>query len=850
MKKLISIILVSLMIATCLPLAAIPTFAATNVCKIGSVGYDSLAAAIKNVKNGETITILANCEIADHKVTGGANGISYTIDGSNKAYTIKAKKSSGYVTTGNNNVTYKNAKIVIENTYENSLNATGNITFDGCEITSDIAPFRHCGTGTFTFKNSNVTGNSGTPLLFLRTNSKGKIVIDGSTLTQAKGFNNAHLGNNSVIHINNSAKVSQMTYDIEIKNGSVLQNTSPSTSGSKAACLIKVESPEAVVNITASSDSSLILNSASTALTESHFISSSESPTIASRISLSGTPKFIASAYVVSKGVYMPNIVHKNGSVRYTNSWSANGGAAFKISSDKATAKKYTATVSGNVTFTPVDTKLTASNAAAGVRKFDGVIEYYSSIDEAKYRTNANEAFVFVNDYTYSDTQNILSGFFGDTKVINYTLMGVDKGSTKVKLSLPGDIPNNEWDYYYGGIRNVTFENLNVISNHSFDTDPEKTGGSLSFIKCDVQIKSDFRITNANTVNITDSTFTSTHNPCMFYLRNNSVKAKGVINVKNSHLKYEGSGAANNACIFHVNGTYAVEINVTNSTLESHTKAASNAHIVYAEKNTDPVALNFDNASTLYLNGQTASTGGNYFIAANTDATLFKSEVRIKGTPTFKVNKNIAAGGFSFTPNCKDMNGTVVAYASESKLYPNTVAKTTISSDMSFSPVYITDKDFAIIKGAEVREDGIRFSAKVSNTLASDLGNNATFGMIIAHNTYADGNEIDLELANPKYNPLIAVSGTSNKSLWEKGDTHAIYRMALINVPNKASAYVTKLAARGYFTVNYADGSSATFYTTFDKSDNVRSMYSVAYNLYRKNKTSPITDAIANTVIA
>ena len=68
---------------------------------------------------------------------------------------------------------------------------------------------------------------------------------------------------------------------------------------------------------------------------------------------------------------------------------------------------------------------------------------------------------------------------------------------------------------------------------------------------------------------------------------------------------------------------------------------------------------------------------------------------------------------------------------------------------------------------------------------------------------------------------------------------------AAVLMPDTAEAYSLELMARGYMTIAYADGSTATIYAVAN--DNVRSMYQTAKNLVEGGETNAAIEEIIAT---
>ena len=141
--------------------------------------------------------------------------------------------------------------------------------------------------------------------------------------------------------------------------------------------------------------------------------------------------------------------------------------------------------------------------------------------------------------------------------------------------------------------------------------------------------------------------------------------------------------------------------------------------------------------------------------------------------------------------------------------------------------------DFANETGASIRLAdplGIRFTTKVSSAFAAQLagyGNvTVTYGAILAPTAKVTGAFTQDALGEGNY--VVTDPADFKWAVENNEDGMNLYRVALIGIPDTKSAMEMQFSATGFFTVNYADGSSRTFYAAFDKTANSRSLYEVA----------------------
>ena len=141
--------------------------------------------------------------------------------------------------------------------------------------------------------------------------------------------------------------------------------------------------------------------------------------------------------------------------------------------------------------------------------------------------------------------------------------------------------------------------------------------------------------------------------------------------------------------------------------------------------------------------------------------------------------------------------------------------------------------DFANETGASIRLAdplGIRFTTKVSSAFAAQLAGyknvTVTYGAILAPTAKVTGAFTQDALGEGNY--VVTDSADFKWAVENNEDGMNLYRVALIGIPDTKSAMEMQFSATGFFTVNYADGSSRTFYAAFDKTANSRSLYEVA----------------------
>ncbi len=182
-KKALSIVLAVCMVLCMMPMSV---FADGDVAKIDNIGYATLADAIANVGDDDTITILSNTESEGITVPGGKN---FTLDLNEKTVSFKAAgagspgtKTAGLQLLKGSNITIKNGNIdiVASNknlTWTSDSASKGialliqnycNLTIDGVNIDAE-----------------NIAHNGGTVARYAVSNNNGTTTIKDSTITMA-----------------------------------------------------------------------------------------------------------------------------------------------------------------------------------------------------------------------------------------------------------------------------------------------------------------------------------------------------------------------------------------------------------------------------------------------------------------------------------------------------------------------------------------------------------------------------------------------------------------------------------------------------------------------------------------
>ena len=157
----------------------------------------------------------------------------------------------------------------------------------------------------------------------------------------------------------------------------------------------------------------------------------------------------------------------------------------------------------------------------------------------------------------------------------------------------------------------------------------------------------------------------------------------------------------------------------------------------------------------------------------------------------------------------------------DGKLYQNgaTVAATT-ESTIASAVVGFTQTDGGSVRMKD--PTGLRFQTNVNKADYASIQDLVTEqGGVLALTDVVGASAVTVD--NPK---CIKVVDADNAFHADSTETDGIYYSSIVGIP--AENYVTNISARGYMTVSYADGSSATVYTALTT---VRNIQQVAQRL-------------------
>ena len=236
---------------------------------------------------------------------------------------------------------------------------------------------------------------------------------------------------------------------------------------------------------------------------------------------------------------------------------------------------------------------------------------------------------------------------------------------------------------------------------------------------------------------------------------------------------------------------------------------------------------------------------------ANTDATPMFIEATgtngaytlIDNGITYKASPSALAKDVKF-PTSYAEGETLLGYVTTIGLVGATYTNATATEAMSFTALTFNSADFANVDGAGIRTDspiGIRFTTTVSKELYDALvaaDANVEFGIVIAPTRIAFGQNFFTQLftdsSDISADMYANVSDVNLTDVTVDGVAMKQYRAAIFvsgneNLTNvNETVLTTKMSACAYFTIHYADGTTATIWADYNASENARSILDVA----------------------
>ena len=782
-----------------------------KACRIGTTYYDSLPAALVAVQDGDTITLIQDVTTGNLAIES-LSGIALTIDGNGHKWTLD---TSAYTNIEKNNVTIQNFEELTIGKAFNLKTEGGKLTFKDCKITakSFFVRMAYNKTGAeVNLDNCTVVSTAADTGMLLTTESCGTINIHNTTITTTVGASAEHAGNNSLFNATDNYALT-----INVTGNSKLVGASSSTS---SFCgIIQTSGKDAKYNVTMNMESTTTLRLAGTGY---HKVNNSFTCDKGGRAIINGIPKLEISAEMARQGVWLPTI-YNDGKVAREYVPSSVGTMMGNYYRNE--------TAENDVTFAPVWTSNTqdAKVADGYICKIGDV--YFKTLNEAVSAAADNDVITLIDNFNMSSFS--LSGT-GKT----FTIDGV----SKYTFSRAGD------GYSDLGNNNITFKNMTISQAKGF----RSNSGSdikVKFENCNLYFTNGigFRVHGSDTYEFVNTVVLGSQTDTMFLINdgNSAVSTQTVI-VKDSYienLRGIGGGHVGNHSIFNYAGsgdTGILEVK-GNSVLSSYVR--NNKANVAAIITTYGANLTVNMESTIELRQASAYiSGAMYFYKSSGSITM-------NGTPKYTATALALNTGVKL-PTLENGDKTLLGVTVGGKLYKAEGTTTVTGLDTglyTIDPVWVSADTIKTLTGASIRTaapNGIRFETEISEELIRLLGDNVTFGTLIAPKKYVDdvtkrnGSFVLKDMYDGEY---ILVPQTK----WA-ADGKTFYA-ALTGIPDTKEAYEMEFAGRGYYTVTYADGSQVTFYSEFSATDNVRSLYTVA----KAAVADGVTDnAMINHIIA
>lgn len=222
--------------------------------------------------------------------------------------------------------------------------------------------------------------------------------------------------------------------------------------------------------------------------------------------------------------------------------------------------------------------------------------------------------------------------------------------------------------------------------------------------------------------------------------------------------------------------------------------------------------------------------------STNTDAYIDNLEIKevsgysvsVKDTNGVILSAELVENAYTLPQLWDATRGTLVGYNVNGEFYP--VGKEiSVTADSELVAVFM---QMSMDAEASVRLDdpsGLRFTTRVQNQAYTYLQSVATLslGTLITKADYfenADYTGLTREFAETKLD-IVSKTGKTDGGNY-------VFHGVIVNV--KASHYDWDFVSRGYMTIEYADGTSATFYTN----TTVRSIAFVAQQAYEDRQTA------------
>ena len=790
-KRALSMLLAVLMVLTTGIAAVLPAVAADggNEARIGETEYATLEAAIKEAKDGDTITLLRDLSMTINSKAYYYIYKDITIDGGDAMHKITA--SGGYTFQFCDSFTLKNLKL--ETTHglyfwnSNKHNRTELIgTLENVEWTVGGALFANIHgevegiPQTLNIVNSKVIKPSGKGDSLIATyNEKGRnditITVENSTLTQAGGTtDSAKIGNRAIFYFHYNSNVV-----LNLKGNSTL-NYNPQGCANAVHALICTKDAKVTVNADSSVGLNLLDSGAET--TGNYFTYNTGSGTVT--VNDNGAAWNIGTA-IARRGFYFP----MSGSYDVNETGKAVVEAGAWCHGDSA---------------------LTYRKAAA---------DYAETELSETERAYSGYSFKVGTDY-YKTWADALKAD-GDIKLIaNAPNIGAQITLAKdAVIDGQGKYVLSSTAYFFELVgHSATFRNLDLIVTKGIGTGIGDQAAVL-FENCKIDVTGGLLLNIKSRANVTfrNTTVISTATDPVILIQ---AKAVSEIQLVHSTIDYRKGSTQNadNTAIFNISGEAngTVIVDGTSKLIYNPDNPMTDNQLFSVNKANTVANITLKPGATLEYNTVPASVTSLAFLRNDEKTTLNL----VDEGAIWTVSEAVAKKGYRFvyrdgTFNCK----TVAMKTADGKLYSPT-ADINLTAETSFTPVCmgVTNEAGASIRLSE--PTGIRFGTKIDRNFFDTLGGSAVYGVKVARKDVLQNGDF---AALTDADSVSYDSANANFRWVTEGE---FFRTVLMNIGK--DHYATELCWNAYVTVTYADGTTATFWADRTEMDNCRSLAQVA----------------------
>ncbi len=656
MKKVLSLVLVTMMMLACVPLTALPAVAAvadTDVAKIGDTGYATFEAALDAAVDGDTIELLKDATTDGYACADARN---ITVKGNKNTLSV-----TGKFQMNDCNVTFTDTVITMTASFESSTGKTGDLTFDGCTVTAasncnDI--FRLCGAGDFIFVDTTVTSAAANPVFFVRPTVTDdykhtlddagavNVKLTRSTITKTGHGANANGSNGNIVSVRggNTEEVrDNMVLNFILEESSALISAA-NVSTTYGYSIFRLEN--ALTNDLASGGLLTITGDATSKL--------SLAPTVKSTYAGS------AQCNYVCKGGSSAVTTHLYGAFKMeANANITNGGTLyvpyFALTATYGTEQE----IGWNFT---IDGDSTTYKVTSGTDNVPGLVT--AGALPATANTSAVSFSLFAAlSYTMEAGETLESAISkissGGTIYLSENLNQTTNYTAKKDFTIDGSdkYTFNTSAQIFTGAYSVTFANM-TLKQTTGKLSANNANGVMTFSNVDLtRTAGEIRIEDAGgTLQFLNKTYYNSNAASVgIYVRpSNSANGTRMIVVDNSTLEQTKGHATQvqNASLIHLNqGTTAnncnFDIHLRNGAILKNSCTASNATGLIALQtassyaNTCVTTITTDDDVQLISNASGSVTTAN-FIVKNFSTTT--NTVNLIGTPTFVIENATGTG--------------------------------------------------------------------------------------------------------------------------------------------------------------------------------------------------------------